>query len=241
MCDARLIVKICGITRVSDARLALAEGADWIGLNLVGGPRRIDPAKALDILSKLPDPSAAVALVFVDDPELPRTLESLAKSGVRRLQVYGNGSEPAIHRDVRCTAHPACSPYALLATRGFEVIWVRHIRDAVDLRETGVVLRACQPQPHYVLLDTHVVGQQGGTGRRLDWAMLAEQKKSGQLDDWPPILLAGGLNPENVAEAISLFRPAGVDVSSGVESRPGVKDSERVRAFVAAARRAFPK
>ena len=78
----------------------------------------------------------------------------------------------------------------------------------------------------------------GGTGLQLDWDLLAKERSAGRFDDWPPIILAGGLNPTNITEAIRLTNPAGVDVSSGVESTPGCKDHAKIEMFVRLVQRA---
>jgi len=217
-----LIIKICGITNPADARAALEAGADWIGLNFVGGPRRITVEAALEIVHGLPDPSPAVALFSVDDAKHPQTLDVLAGAGVRRIQLYGSVSS---------------SNLASCAQRGFQTILVRAIGSEAHLADAASFLRACRPQPDFILADAYVPGQQGGTGRKADWNTLERAKGAGSLADWPPIVLAGGLSAQNVAEGIRRVSPAGIDAVSSLESRPGLKDPRRMREFVAAARR----
>ncbi len=106
-----------------------------------------------------------------------------------------------------------------------------------SLDELGVLLIACgEHKPDHVLLDAGIPDQLGGTGRRLDWERLAKERSAGRFNDWPAVILAGGLTPANVAEAIRLTNPAGVDVSSGVETNPGRKDHAKVERFIQATR-----
>ena len=221
--SSSILVKICGITRVDDARFALEAGADWIGLNLVAGPRKIDLAAAADILSQLDDRARAVALVVVEKDSVPNsTLEVLKTHGVRRLQLYGDSAGEAVRR---------------LADEGFESILVHPVADEASLAALDGVLGARDgTRPNYVLFDSAVAGQAGGTGRLADWNAIASAHERGRYADWPPMILGGGLTPGNVAQAVRTLAPFGVDVSSGVESAPGCKDHARVREFVAAAR-----
>jgi phosphoribosylanthranilate isomerase len=215
------IIKICGVTNKADAGAALAAGADWIGLNFVGGPRRIEPDTALEIIASLTDPAAAVALVSVDAPSHGDLINRLAASGLRRLQLYGRVTP--VNLDA-------------LAARGLESILVCPVGTQAQFAEFGTLLKTCRAAPAFVLLDAHVPGRQGGTGQPADWKLIQSVRRAGLFAGWPPLLLAGGLNPQNVATSISHVSPVGVDVSSGVESTPGIKDAEKLRAFVRAAR-----
>ena len=218
-----MIVKICGITNAQDALAALRAGADWIGLNLVAGPRRIEPTLAGDILSTLEDPKKAVALVRVErDTVADSLLVTLGKFGGVRLQLYGDVTPVAV---------------ASIAQAGFETIVVWHVADNASLGPLDSFLESCQDTPpDYILLDACVPGQLGGTGRRADWDAIAREMQKTSDSTRPPLLLAGGLTADNVAQAIARVSPVGVDVSSGVESSPGKKDSAKVKAFIAAAR-----
>lgn len=237
-----MIVKVCGICGVEQAAMVLDAGADWIGLNLVGGLRRIDLRTAEEILASLTEPERAVVLWEVGTPTAPTgdrgpgtkphaddALDQFRRLGVRRLQVYGVATA--------ASAVPiAVRDLTRLSERGFETILVRHITDDASIAECGAFLKeCCVARPQYVLLDAATKGRLGGTGRRLDWKMLRAARESGRFADWPPIILAGGLTPENVREAIEAVRPFGVDVSSGVESAPGLKTEAAVRAFSRAA------
>ena len=215
------IIKICGCTVRDDARFALQNGADWIGLNLVGGPRKLRLADALAILDGLDDPSRAVVLLSVEDESsFDEMIAKLKPHGVRRLQLYGNVTPRIIQQ---------------AGQQGFETIKVQAIADEDSIRIADEFLSDCAAAgPTYLLLDASSETQLGGTGRRANWSVIENAIQKGRLVDWPPQILAGGLNAENVAEALRQVRPAGVDVSSGVESSPGRKDPVKVCAFVEA-------
>ena len=217
-----MIVKICGITNTDDARLALQAGSDWIGLNMVAGPRRIPIETARQIAASI-DAAAAVALVRLAGGRLDATTATeLTTAGIRRLQLYGDVSSESVRA---------------LADRGFESIAVFQVADAGSIDQINSFLEKCgTAPPDYVLLDAAVPGQLGGTGKQADWNTIATAQAEGRMDRWPPIILAGGLNPQNVAHAISLIAPHGIDVSSGVESAPGRKDQTKLQSLIAAAK-----
>jgi phosphoribosylanthranilate isomerase len=218
-----MLVKICGITSVEDALQALAAGADWIGLNLVSGPRKIDLDRAIEIVQSLDEPSAAAVLWEVKAlPWLRDDLRALRDAGVRRVQFYGQVSPKVLTE---------------AASEGFETIVVWHVASQESLSEWDRFLQSCATtRPDYVLFDSRVEGQFGGTGIKADRNVLAATQPSNIRSDQPWVILAGGLTAENVAEAIARVRPFGVDVSSGVESQPGRKDHHQVEAFVRAVR-----
>ncbi len=219
-----MLVKICGVTTVDDARAALAAGADWIGLNLVDGPRRIDPDTAARILSRLDDPGRAVGLVTLERGAfVPSMAATLRDHGVRRLQLYGEVTPEAVGR---CSAE------------GFETIVVQPVENEASLTLLDEFLAAClDARPSFVLFDAATPDRLGGTGQPANRAVIAGARQAGRFAGWPPVLLAGGLTPDNVADAVAAVLPAGVDVSSGVEAQPGRKDPAKVNAFIVAARR----
>ncbi len=214
-----MIVKICGITNKEDALEALAVGADWIGLNFVGGVRELTWKQASPILDAIDDPSRVVALVtstagVIED----NLLLSLQGAGVRRLQLYGEVLPETIRH---------------LRQKHFESITTFPLGNEVDLKKVCNFFASCQGDlPDYILVDASVAGQLGGTGRQANWSLLRKAIARGKTNAWPPLLLAGGLTLESVAQAIAQVNPMGVDVSSGVEKSPGIKDTERMRAFV---------
>jgi len=221
-----MIVKICGITRVADARACLSAGADWIGLNLVGGPRRIAFEEAAEIAAGLDEPRRVVPLVGVEHAEPIATWAGVWRGiGAEYVQLYGDVDEETV---------------GAVRAAGLSPIVVRHVRDEaslIALEEDGALDASLTS---YVLLDAHAPDALGGTGRKADWPLIGAWRERGAVGGRmrPGLILAGGLRPENVAEAVRLVRPDGVDVSSGVESSPGVKDIEAVRALVETARRA---
>lgn len=207
--------------------MAAEAGADAIGLNFVGGPRRIDLARAEAILDVLPPFVSPVALVSLAGPaagELnEQVTELLATRWIPTIQLYGEVTNKAVSR---------------LAWAGYRPIVVLAVRDVGFAATPPIgVNRTGERGAAAMLLDTHDPGKQGGTGRCFAWSWVAQARVLGHLQGWPPILLAGGLTPENVAQAIREAAPYGVDVSSGVESSPGRKDPEKVRRFIEEARR----
>jgi phosphoribosylanthranilate isomerase len=209
-------VKICGVTSRADAEQAVRLGADAIGLNFYqGSPRCIDSSVARIILRELP-PFAAAVGVFVEVP-MHKVIEQIQGLGrINLIQWHGENHELS-----------DCSPYHLIAA--FPV------RDAASLQAIQSYLDACRAinrLPSALLLDGYAPGQHGGTGQTAPWHLLAS------FQPGVPIILAGGLTPDNVGEAIRMVRPYGVDVASGVESAPGRKDVEKMRRFVANAREA---
>lgn len=201
-----LVVKVCGLTRLEDARHALACGADWLGFIVHGeSPRRIEPERAGEIAAALPG-AVVVAVIVGAGPD--EALALARRSGATRVQ---------LHR-VDAAAWPAV--FALPAAF------------AVPVDADGRLRATLPPAAGLVLLDTAAGPHAGGSGRPFPWA--AAVPLAAERD----VMLAGGLGPGNVAEAIRLVRPYGVDASSGLERSPGVKDPDLVRGYVEAARAA---
>ncbi|MDC0746814.1 phosphoribosylanthranilate isomerase [Polyangium mundeleinium] len=202
-----LHVKICGFTRIDDVEAAVSAGADMIGLNFVSGsPRRIDVPLARALVGAARGRVEIVGVVADLDPA--RVAELVVEVGLDRVQLHGD--EPPEVIDA-------------LGPRAFKALRIGGAEDvALAARYGGDLL----------LVDARVPGQQGGTGVRVDPALVVELARARRL------LLAGGLGPDNVAEAVRVVRPWGVDVASGVESAPGLKDERKMRAFVSEARRA---
>jgi len=198
-------VKICGLTTVDDAVRCVELGADAIGLNFwAGSPRRVDVAKALEIVEAVAD-RATIVGVFVDFT-LDRVREILQETGIPWAQLHGDEPPELL---------------AKLLPQAYKAIGVRD--------GSAVELARSYPGEH-ILLDASVPGMPGGTGRTFDWeiaATVAQERK---------LTLAGGLTPDNVAEAVRVVQPFRVDVASGVESAPGLKDPGLVRRFIEAAR-----
>ena len=207
-------VKICGITTVRDAQAAARAGADAVGLVFAAGsPRRVTPEQAARISRALVASAATPVGVFVNDPTA-RIAALARRCGLGRLQLHGDET-PA---DCR----------ALRRRTGLPVVKAVRVAVADDLRGIARYRGAVDA----ILLDTAAPGRHGGTGRAFDWRLAVRAKRFGL-----PIILAGGLRPTTVVAAIRRVRPSEVDVSSGVERRPGVKSPTKVLAFLRAARR----
>ncbi len=215
MDHANVRIKVCGLTRPADALACGSAGADWIGLNFhPGSPRYIDPGLAAEIISTLPITASAVGL-FVD--RTPGEVVELAdRLGLRIVQLHGQ--EPP--EDIAALSH-------LRIVRAFR------LGDAEDVGRMVRYLRRAKElgrPPDAVLVESLVPGQAGGSGHAIDDDLLS------LLPPLPRLILAGGLTPENVADRVTRVRPWMVDVASGVESAPGLKDPARVSAFIKAAR-----
>jgi phosphoribosylanthranilate isomerase len=203
-------VKICGITNREDALSAVGAGADALGFNFWKGSRRyVAPRAAREIISELP-PGILCVGVFVNEGAPADVVRTAREAGVGAVQLHGDET-----------------PEYCAAVRGFEVIKALRVRG--DFR----VERADAYRVDAILLDAFSDTEPGGTGRTFDWRLAAEARAR-----LPKLYLAGGLTPENVGAAFERVRPYALDVCSGVESAPGRKDGERVRAFVEAARAA---
>jgi phosphoribosylanthranilate isomerase len=215
-------VKICGITNLEDARVALDAGADALGfMFFAGSPRHIACAAATEIIRRLDQPVMLVG-VFVN-PSADEVRRAVEKAGVDTLQFHGEETPEFIaglnHR------RPAVADPPGTARPGPRTVKAFRIRDAAALAELP------RFATDYWLLDSFVPGVRGGTGARFNWELALAAKKLSR-----PVFLAGGLTPENVADAVRTVQPFAVDVSSGVEASPGRKDHAKLRAFIAAAK-----
>lgn len=239
-------IKICGITTPDDALLAAEAGADAIGLNFYEpSPRCVTGGQAAEIVERLredysPEQVQVVAVC------VNQSLDDLLWT-IRDADLYGPGfclqlhgdEPPELLRDLR--SHGLGAADHLLQVSGHvpTVPIIRAFRcRSGDFAQEKSYLAACQrlgALPQAVLLDGWKPGAYGGTGALIDWQSLQARRDEFQL----PLILAGGLTPEIVAQAIASVHPDAVDVSSGVESAPGRKDYVKTMAFVAAARKAF--
>ncbi|HXE76000.1 MAG TPA: phosphoribosylanthranilate isomerase [Candidatus Xenobia bacterium] len=202
-------VKICGITTLDDALVAAAAGADAVGFNFCPeSPRYLEPARAAEIVALL-SPFVTPVGVFVN--EAPLRIERIARAArVRAVQLHGD-EEPAEVEALTSKGHKVVKAFRM--GRRFRAAELKNYSSAAAF-----------------LLDSEVKGKRGGTGKSFDWRKARPANRHGR------ILLAGGLTVENVAEAIQQAQPYGVDVCSGVESQPGVKDHALLRAFIRAAK-----
>jgi phosphoribosylanthranilate isomerase len=216
-------VKICGMTNLEDALTAVDAGADAVGFVFYEkSPRKISVEAAREIVEKLPESVEKIG-VFVNESE--DSICAIADgAGLTAVQMHGDDEDPHV-ADLVVERHPRLKVLVAISIHdpspvGWASIW-----------DPDVV--------HAFLVDSGTPSKHGGTGVAFDWRAsirtLDEIKRFGQL------VLAGGLMPANVAEAIGLLKPWGVDVVSGVEAKPGKKDPEKVRAFVRAVREADRK
>lgn len=210
----RVRIKICGLTRIEDARLAVALSAEYIGFIFVESPRRV----AVE---------AAGAII--------RTLEQERHGGmgqVERVGVFVNASG----EDIRAAARQAS--LTMLQLHGeedpdfcnqFELPVIKALR----IQDRGVFDLVYSYDTPYILLEPYLPGKYGGTGVQANWQLAAELVKT-----FPEkrFFLAGGLGPGNVEAAVSAVRPFAVDASSALESRPGIKDRQKIKAFIEAVR-----
>jgi phosphoribosylanthranilate isomerase len=200
----RTRVKICGITRVEDGLAAVAAGADAIGLVFYAASPRAVSVDQAAAICTALPPFVTVVGLFVD-AEVDQITRVLAQVPLSLLQFHGNEAPGECARFAR--------PY-IKAVR---------MREHTDL---GAELNR-YVEAQALLLDTYKAGTPGGTGETFDWQRVSRQYAG-------RIVLAGGLNPDNVATAVTQVRPYAVDVSGGVESAPGIKDVELMRKFIAA-------
>jgi phosphoribosylanthranilate isomerase len=211
-------VKICGLTIPEQARAVADMGADAIGLNFAPSKRRITPEQGAAIVQAVGDAAQTIGL-FVDAPAVEINTV-IAQTGVSRVQLHGNESPQIV---------------AEIVAPCWKVFHVRDENFTMEIHDWLV----CLPdgvEVEAVLLDTYSPKAAGGTGECFNWDFVARTRDEGLLGDLPPIILAGGLTPDNVAEAIRIVQPDMVDVASGVESSPGVKDLAKVQAFLHAAK-----
>ena len=205
----RTRIKICGLTRPEDAAAAVSSGADAVGVVLAPSKRQVTLDQAAAVFANVP-PLVARIGVFVD-AKADDVWEAVARLGLTAVQFHGDEAPET------CAAAPVPAIKAMRVAPGFDPAGLDAYRGTVAA----------------FLLDTYVAGEQGGTGEAFDWVAV-----TGALPVWAPVVLAGGLGPGNVGAAIRTLHPYAVDVSSGVEAAPGVKDHALVEAFAEAVRAA---
>ncbi len=199
-------IKCCGMTRVEDAVLAAQLGADAIGLVFTSRSRRRVSVEQARAIRLALPPLVHTVALFMDDD--PALVEQvLVQVEPDLLQFHGNESDQACSR----FGHPFIK--------------------AVAMGEGAAALPRLRQYPHAaaLLLDGHGQGQAGGSGQRFDWSLMPRELAQ-------PLMLAGGLDPDNVIDAIRTVRPWAVDVASGIEASPGIKDPAKMKRFIAAVR-----
>jgi phosphoribosylanthranilate isomerase len=216
-------VKICGTTNLEDALIAVDAGADAVGFVFYqNSPRNVSVEAAREIIQNLPAGVEKVG-VFVD-LEAERVHEIVLKAGLTTVQLHGARSLESVFGN--------SSP--VVDSVGVEKL-IAMIPESELQRESGVgISKRLREKAFAVLVDSQVNGESGGTGTKFDWE--ATRGMVQMLGFVLPVIVAGGLTPSDVAEAMTTFQPFGVDVASGVEASPGKKDPEKVRAFVRAVR-----
>jgi len=208
-------VKFCGLTRSADAEFAASLGAAYVGVIFAQSPRRLDPIAASEVFSGV---RGRASTVGVFGPASVETIAAVAsEAGLDIVQLHGDPTPGVVER-VR--------PFF-----GGEVWAVVRIAGSELPKEAAALLGVADA----VVLDAKVPGRLGGTGTAFDWDGIARTLDRRRVR--ARVVLAGGLNPENVAHAVRVVAPDVVDVSSGVESAPGIKDHARMRAFSDAVRR----
>ena len=208
-------LKFCGLTRAEDAACAVELGAAYAGAIFAGGPRLLDAKSAVAMFSGLGASSVRRVGVFATIP-LDDVLRIASETRLHVLQLHEGGTPERIR---------------YLRERFAGAIWaVVRVAGAVPESLSETMLAAVDA----VVLDTVVAGRFGGTGVAFDWSGAAVAVR--RISEQCPVVLAGGLQPRNVRAAVRSLAPRVVDVSSGVESAPGIKDPELMRAFAHAAR-----
>jgi phosphoribosylanthranilate isomerase len=231
-----MFIKICANTNLDDARLAVELGADAVGFVFAPSKRRVSLEQVLEIVSELPGGVETVGVFATDEPY--EVEHHVACSRLTVAQLHNRFDAGMVQ--------------ALSGESGGELKIIQTVAYAVDVADRASADAAfedelrtvfAEPAVWAVLIDTAKSGVSGGLGVAFDWERVAAlvARAMNELDRRPRVILAGGLNAENVAKAIATLRPWGVDVASGVESVPGKKDPARLRAFIAAARAAGSK
>lgn len=211
----RVRVKVCGLREPNKAAAIARCGADAIGLVFADdSPRWVSPEQAREITDVLP-PFVATVGVFVDAS--PMVMNRVAgKARLQYLQLHGE-EPPQI---VEALDRPV-----IKAFRVRDSGWVGEVRRWLSALATPSRVAA-------ILLDTYRSGRPGGTGEQFTWEWVGDARQAGALAGLPPMILSGGLNKTNVVTAMSVVQPWAVDVSTGVESAPGIKDVEKANRFI---------
>lgn len=219
--EHRTWIKLCGTTSLHDAQLGADAGADALGFIFAPSPRRIDPAAAAEIVAGLPAKIETIGVFVNETPQ--RVAEIVEQVGLSGVQLHGDETDdvwPEFRR-------------LLDGRRIIKTLQARLLTEGGPRRLGNYVLSECGIDA--ILLDSGTVGNRGGTGNKFDWH--AVQDFACRIRETMPVIVAGGLNSENVVEALRVFQPWGVDVVSGVESAAGRKDETKIREFVAVVRR----
>ena len=202
-----VLVKICGIKSKEDALHAIECGADLIGFIFWDKSKRYIPPGDVRAIVEGVSHSIKTVGVFVDE-DIDELNKLVIGTGIDYVQLHGSESKEYVEQVEA------------------QVIKAVRVKDKSDIEKA----LKFKDVADYILLDTFIDGEQGGTGKSFDWTLVKG------LSEEIPLILSGGLNPDNVREAIEVVKPFGVDVSSGVEISPGIKDFDKITNFVHAAR-----
>jgi len=212
-------IKFCGLTRPEDAEFAVELGADYTGVIFAGGPRMLTLERAMEVLAVVPTSRRVGVFGDQSADEITRAADWVQ---LHAVQLHGETSPDriaAIRQDFAGEIWAVCRVAGTALPPSVEEAFAHANR---------------------VLLDAYVPGALGGTGTTIPWTDIAGQVRGIRDRQRKPLILAGGLRPENIAIAIAALAPDMVDVSSGVESAPGIKDHARMRAFRDAVRASIP-
>jgi phosphoribosylanthranilate isomerase len=220
-------IKICGNTNFEDARAAAEAGADALGFVFAPSARRISPKVAARIIESLPKAPEKIGVFVNQSPQI--VIDTAAEAGLTGVQLHGDEDAVYIRNLARELRKRKVRIYKALSMG----LLTREHAGAGLLGEVEELARDGQ-LVYALLVDAGVPGKRGGSGTTFEWDKAAPLVRF--LQTRHKVAVAGGLNPANVAKAVELFKPWGVDVVSGVEREPGKKDHDKVREFIAAAR-----
>jgi phosphoribosylanthranilate isomerase len=206
-----LIIKVCGIQTLEEATGAVKAGANTLGF-LIGVPEyvedKITPEKAKQILDSVPEGIRTVMVTHL-----------MEVNEILKIAIYIGVSAIQVHNDLDTEGMKRLQPNI----HNLELIKAIHVLDNTAVDQAKMY----EPYADLILLDTKVKGRIGGTGQTHDWDISRRIVKEISI----PVILAGGLNPQNVNEALSTVKPAGIDANSGLENEEGLKDFEKIRLF----------
>ncbi len=235
-------IKICGTTNLDDAQAGVAAGADALGFIFAPSPRRIEPERARGIVAKLPPETEKIGVLAEDTAE--RVGEVVRQVGLTAVQLHWDAKLEFITKLHAELSQARTKIIRVLKVPRFEAHEAE--QGAIGWDPFGAGGAELDPKTHEIrlgqiaalLFDTAGPDGRGGTGTAFDWNAARAMIAGLALAARTRMILAGGLTPANVADAIATLRPWGVDVCSGVERQHGKKDHEKVRAFVGAVRAA---
>ena len=222
-----MLIKICANTNLEDALLAVELGVEAVGFVFAPSKRQVTAEQVAEMTRMLPEGISKVGIFTSTNAE--EILHAAKTAGLTAVQLH-SAFDPKLVDAINAGSGSV-----------LHVLQVVDVPVGLDLDELRVLLTAVLSHPYVLvaLLDASHGGVSGGTGKSFDWERTAAVVREVHEATGGRVIVAGGLNPENVGAAIAAFQPWGVDVASGVEAAPGKKDPERLRGFVAAARAAW--